>query len=408
YSSIQGGWPGEGNIGGYPQFVDSANGNYRLRNGSPCIDTGLVSAAPSEDAEGRKRPGDDGFVDMGAYESPPEYEPGEESEPPSVIYVRSDAVPEGNGSSWDRAVKSIGAAIQIMGGTAEVWVAAGTYRESIRTEPGIALYGGFWGTEEGREERDWAVNETIIDAAGSDTPAVTGADDAILDGFTVTGGQQGGIFCYSSSPTLTNCTIAGNTAGIGGGVLCFYSSPTLTNCTIAGNTADDGGGVSCYDSSSPTLTNCTISGNTGGGVSCWNSSPTLTNCTITANTDGGVLCSRESSPNITNCILWNRGIEIDGAVTVEYSCIQEGWEGEGNISAYPLFVRPWDGESADLHLMPGSPCIDAGNPDPSYNDGCLPPGLGTERCDMGAYGGPGNCGWLGISQPVGVLEWMQY
>ncbi|MHA2100651.1 MAG: choice-of-anchor D domain-containing protein, partial [Candidatus Kariarchaeaceae archaeon] len=42
----------------------------------------------------------------------------------------------------------------------------------------------------------------------------------------------------------------------------------------------------------------------------------------------------------------------------------------------------------------GSQCIDAGDPDSSYNDVCFPPSLGTERNDMGAHGGPGGCGWL--------------
>ena len=151
---------------------------------------------------------------------------------------------------------------------------------------------------------------------------------SVLEGVTLTGGKGsllsgssskfgGGVQCVGASPTLTNCTISGNSAswGGGGGVYCYQSSPTLTNCTISGNWAryGAGGGVYCYESS-PTLTNCMISGNSavlseyasGGGVYCSGSSPTLTNCTISGNSavgfGGGVYCSG-SSPSLTNCTI---------------------------------------------------------------------------------------------------------
>lgn len=53
--------------------------------------------------------------------------------------------------------------------------------------------------------------------------------------------------------------------------------------------------------------------------------------------------------------------------------------GEGSIGEEALFV---DTVNNDFHLGPGSPAIDAGNPDPLYND------LDGSRNDMGIYGGP--------------------
>jgi len=44
-------------------------------------------------------------------------------------------------------------------------------------------------------------------------------------------------------------------------------------------------------------------------------------------------------------------------------------------------------------LMDDSPAIDAGNPTEIFNDNTRPPGKGTERSDLGAYGGPGNIFW---------------
>lgn len=43
--------------------------------------------------------------------------------------------------------------------------------------------------------------------------------------------------------------------------------------------------------------------------------------------------------------------------TISYSNIEGGFPGEGNIDADPLF------EAGTYHLLPGSPCIDAGNTD---------------------------------------------
>jgi parallel beta-helix repeat protein len=70
YSCVQGGWPGAGNINADPLFLDAANADYRLQDGSPCINAGDNSALPQslvEDIDGNPRI-TDGIMDMGAYE----------------------------------------------------------------------------------------------------------------------------------------------------------------------------------------------------------------------------------------------------------------------------------------------------------------------------------------------------
>ena len=214
---------------------------------------------------------------------------------------------------------------------------------------------------------------------------------------------------------VTQCTFTGNwAANHGGGMYNNNSGPTLTNCTFTGNRAwhlyyrtGMGGGMCNYESS-PTLTNCTFSGNSGqlygGGMASgfW-SSPTVTNCTFSGNSayrGGGVYNYYKSDSTLTNCILWDGGNEIrnHAAITITYSDVRGGWPGEGNIDADPCFVDPgyWDTNGVwvdgDCHLVPTSPCINAGDPnyiaEPNETDLDGEPRIVGGRIDMGAYESP--------------------
>ncbi len=60
-------WPGEGNINADPLFRAPQSGDYRLKENSPCVDTGTPTGAPDEDIWGVYRPHGDGY-DRGAHE----------------------------------------------------------------------------------------------------------------------------------------------------------------------------------------------------------------------------------------------------------------------------------------------------------------------------------------------------
>lgn len=237
------------------------------------------------------------------------------------------------------------------------------------------------------------------------SPVLTGCS---LYGNTASGDSGGGLYCDASNPVLSNSTIYRNTAtnGSGGGVYCNASSPALINSTIFGNTASDGSGGGLYcNSSSPALINSTLIANaaTGparkaGGIYCTGSSnPTVINCTFTGNTApsyGGVYCLSSSNPTLTNCVLWGDTLPevyaYSSTPVVTYSDVQGGYAGEGNIDVDPGFALP-----DDTHLMPGSPCIDAGTNSPPGGlpaqdaDGRPRPldgnGDGQATADMGAY-----------------------
>ncbi len=365
YSCIPGGWPGEGNVSEYPQF-QRGTVRYDLRDGSMCVDSGLTSVAPDRDILGRPRPGADGLVDMGAYESPPEFLP-PETPPPLALYVKYGIDSSGDGTSWELAYGYISSVLGKAVPGSEIWVSGGNYEEAFSMKEGVAIYGGFNGTETEREQRDWNVNKTVIRPSDPVESSVIGADDAILDGFTIEGSLNSRIVCRETSPAFANCIISGRNAPATGtsGIHSNASSPKLINCIIEGN---DGQGLVCY----------------------WNSRPELTNCTIVGNTDGGIVCSDSSAAQLTNCILWNPGAELreeTAESTVEYSCLQGGWPGDGNLATRPLFI---DAAGGDYQLQDNSPCIDQGSaaaaPDISLN------GLlrlqGDETADIGAYETP--------------------
>lgn len=67
YSDVQGGVSGAGNMAVDPLFRHAAGGDYRLQEGSPCVDAGTPQGAPSEDVKGIPRPIGPGY-DMGAHE----------------------------------------------------------------------------------------------------------------------------------------------------------------------------------------------------------------------------------------------------------------------------------------------------------------------------------------------------
>jgi len=186
--------------------------------------------------------------------------------------------------------------------------------------------------------------ESAVTFTGGETEAT------VLDGFTVRNGYSfangGGIICDDSSPTITNCTISGNSAYSGGGIYCGSSFSTIINCTISGSSAIG----------SP------LSGGFGGGICLYDSFPMFTHCTITENSadiGGGIWCEK-TSLIITNCILWgdvafHYGQEIDGPAIAFYSDIEGGWPGSGIIDSNPLFIG-----GGNYHLTAGSPCVDAG------------------------------------------------
>lgn len=313
---------------------------------------------------------------------------------------------------------------------------------------------------------------TTIDgssAADPDTTScvlfVSGEDNsAVLEGFTLTGGggtnwidpawpayiwrAGGGIFCFNTSPTIKHNIITGNAVindgsvngAQGGGITCFHGNPLIQNNIVSQNYADYGGGIVIDYSGGRVLNNLVVRNTCGtdyGGGAFWilgNYSGTevlIENNTIVRNHSAaraGALYLWSTVVTVRNNIIWentqaNLGpVALPGGSTafMTYTNIEGGYTGEGNIDLPPVFA-----DTLSYALDLASPCIDAGDPNASYNDpedpenlgSALWPARGSLRNDMGAYGGPGSCGLSfypaaadddlrGAGMPSGALEWI--
>jgi hypothetical protein len=195
----------------------------------------------------------------------------------------------------------------------------------------------------------------------------------------------GGIACSNSEVFIESNMISYNFCGISaGGILIFdNSNAILFNNKILNNRAwDGGGGVICSQSEvniSFSLISFNFAQHDAGGILLVECDALMQNNTISDNESrirgGGIYLVRNITANSINNIVWgNESTESPqiympgGAFDICYCNIQDTlWPGEGNISDYPRFCNP---EEGDFHLAENSPCV----------------GTGYNGADIGAFG----------------------
>lgn len=352
----------------------------------------------------------------------------------TILHVTPNGQESGDCSdnSWVSAC-SLQYALSIAKPGDEIWVAGGTYRPSttgdkemsFALEDGVAVYGGFAGSESRREDRRWAVyistlsgdllgndagtarwdNPTFSDNSYHVVTAEGAGRSTVLDGFTIRGGNaEGGFF--------------GDEPLSGGGVSLVSGSPVLSNLIIAGNTVNtgaNGGGLYADRNSNPDLTNILFSGNTAGqqGGAIYNSMGqlVLTNVTLAGNeavNSGGAIFTFMGSVLVRNSIIWGNDSPFNPSMMISLSTVTlSNTDVEGGCPSSaacditdryddPNFINPAGADGIfgthddNARLDETSPLINKGSN--SVTDPALPstdldglPRIIQETVDMGAY-----------------------
>jgi len=130
------------------------------------------------------------------------------------------------------------------------------------------------------------------------------------------------------------------------------------------------------------LYRCIVSGMLGAGQVAFSTEYNgyILDCTIAGN-DVGIVQSNIGFTFLVNSILWNRVSDFDpsvGGSNISYCAMGtsvQGMGGIGNFRGDPGLCYAWTG---DMHLVAGSPCINAGNP-------ALPNDPDGSRSDIGYH-----------------------
>jgi hypothetical protein len=239
-----------------------------------------------------------------------------------IRYVDADAAGANDGTSWANAFSDLQDALAAALPGDELLVCAGVYTpgppddavSSFVLRNNVALYGGFFGYETAREQRDWSMYASVLsgdvgrdDVYGNpwyqgwnihtansghvvDGSGVDGT--AILDGFLITAGHTGpvgtpagdplmygsGLYLINGSPTVRNCTFSRNLAAFaaGGAIYCYNSAPSIVHCRFVQNYVHlgNGAGIAVVGNAVPSIADCTFAenravadgGNTGQGA----------------------------------------------------------------------------------------------------------------------------------------------
>ena len=247
------------------------------------------------------------------------------------IYVNLHASGANDGTNWTDAYTDLQLALAVATAGDSLWVARGTYYPTFGSDrdssfeliSGIALYGGFNGTENSLDNRNTITNQTILsgDLNDNDGPGFANTAD---NSYTVLYGQNlnnttrlDGLYIEAGNANDTVVGMDQSRRKSGGG---FYNNgqassslPIIVNCTFRNNQAESFGAAIYNNGAFAGNTNIQISDSQFRDNHCTNAGGAIHN---DGRSDG------QSNPTITKCVFQdNYAINSGGAI---YNMGQDG------------------------------------------------------------------------------------
>jgi hypothetical protein len=293
---------------------------------------------------------------------------------PSRLYVNAGvAGGASTGADWANAFLELNEALGLAADSStspiDVWIAQGTYvpaggvvdrSSTFFVRAGVALYGGFDGTETMLAERSPSEHDVILDGDWNQDDSalfgntadnvfhvvtVDGAGIATLDGVTVRGGNSDGAGCVVNSDrggavfVKSGKLIAMNVRfhanqGVEGGAIKNESEIEIADCWFDNNLSSDRGGAIFNGSETvSSIQGSVFIGNqvvdqpiVGGGAiySTRSSNPIIDDCLFLGNSAtggalGGALYNNNTSVTVTNSRFIGNYTENDGGAVLNVS-----------------------------------------------------------------------------------------
>ena len=343
-----------------------------------------------------------------------------------AIYVKYDAAGADDGTSWTDAYTELYIALDSSLNGDTIFVAKGTYKPETSSkfnefmiDKDVKVYGGFAGNETNIDNtilinRDFEANETILSGDIDDNGSlsgntyqvvyISGGDENILDGFTITGGYNyisnanyTALYCYGGDVILRNLIFHDNKGYKSGGALFLtdgtfdIDSVQFYSNIVSGSTSQCYGGAIYIDNSTVLINKAYFWDNEvenyynavgcdidGGAIFANASDVTIINTTFYDNREDGIYGTYTGNVHNENGTLTTINTIFDdgglynygtGTTNLSYSyyhgTLPSGTTDAGNnvLSTSSSYIDPRfvDSDNGDFGLYGDSQCLNTGD-----------------------------------------------